>query len=39
LVVCIFTVVVENKLNLCGVLIFELVCVHLQVMYSKLSWR
>ena len=35
--VCSFTVVVKNKLNLCGVLTFEFVCVHVQVMYAKLS--
>jgi len=28
MVVCNFTVVVENRLNLCGVLTFEFVCVH-----------
>ena len=27
-VVCRFTVAVKNKLNLCGVLTFEVVCVH-----------
>ena len=36
LVVFSFTVTVENKLNLCGVLTFEFVCVHVQVMYVKL---
>jgi len=30
-----FTVVVENNLNLCGVLTFEFVCVHVQVMYAN----
>jgi len=39
LVVCSFTVAVKNKLNLCGVLTFEFVCVHVQVMYVKLFQR
>jgi len=36
MVVYSFTVIVENKLNMCGVLTFEFVCVHVQVMYAKL---
>ena len=39
LVVCNFTVTVQNKLNLCGVLTFEFVCVYVQFMYAKLFRR